>query len=177
MSEELTLLTAIPAVTLAKAQPHTHYVEVRAVDDAQDLSVHYQADEGEVPRVHEKLLVAVLVGIDPAWLDPPTNQPTEPAQPNIRFEAMSVKSHGGIDPSRAEQHDTLHIGHATVDGMNRLSVVTTNESGSVNYARIVLSKGQVTSMLAALLAIYPRLHEDGSGMNIGGDAEFARQVR
>ena len=162
MVQELSLVTATPVVTLTKAMRRIEkYVEVRAEDQAEGLSIHYPADllDG-IPTVQEVLLVAVLAGVHRSWLHPITNQPVEGGIVPIIFQAISANRRGGANPSRAEQFDTLHL--STVDNgvLKRLDVSMRDESGHTVHAHAVLSKGQVTSMLAALLAIYPRLCEE-----------------
>lgn len=186
MSEELSLITATPVVKLLKVFPYStrEKIEVRAAAAVvdHDLSIHYTTESDETPSANEKLLVAVLAGVHQSWLNPPTNQPTEGLTPNIQFEAVSATPRHGRP---AEGHDALRITHGRdTEGGNRLVISMRNESGSVHHAGVTLSKGQVTSMLAALLAIYPRLQEAGAdsdpdsgsyvSIQIDGDAKFAR---
>ncbi len=168
MPEEISIVTATPVVTLTKAMHRTErYVEVRADDrHAEGLSIHYTARliDGSVPTVQEKLLVAVVAGVPSYWLHPITNQPVEGGEVPITFEAVSASRHQGSDPSRAGQFDTLHF--STVDekglsgALKRLHVSMRSESGHVVHAHATLTKGQVTRMIAALLAIYPSLCEE-----------------
>ncbi len=163
MTKELAIVTATPFVTLTKAKRDGGlFVEVRASDQAEGLSIHYDANTewGEVPTVQDRLLVAILSGVRPEWLNPPTNQPVEGGPVPITFEAVSAAERGGIDPVRSRQYDTLHISTVHNGLSNRLDVSMRDESGSLVHAKVVLSKGQVTSMLAALLAIYPHLEEE-----------------
>ncbi len=169
MAEELSIVMATPVVTLTKAKGYNseRFVEVRAgAHPTTALSIHYTAnmDDGGVPTVQDKLLVAVLSGVRREWLHPITNQPVEGGEVPITFEAVSANARGGANPPRAGQFDTLHFSTVNEKGLNgalkRLHVSMRSESGHVVHAAVVLSKGQVTSMLAALLAIYPRLCEE-----------------
>lgn len=168
MSEEVSIHIGIPTVHQAKVIGASPYAEVRAETKASSFSVHYRT-QGEVPAVRERLLVAVLSGVRHAWIDDAPGQEQVP----IRFEGVSALpvaivdpriSASADDPLRAEQFDTLRFSAATTvaDGgghETRLRVSMKDESGDTVHAAVVLSKGQVTSMLAALLAIYPRLEE------------------
>jgi hypothetical protein len=161
MSEELSLITSTPVVTLTKGHPYSHRIEVQAQDNEEAvLSLRYKVyTSDQVPTVREKLLVAVLAGVQPQWLTPPTNQPVEGGPPPIHWEGVSAVPYDS-DGARGGDHDRLHVGQYTNDGMVRLHVGMKNESGHKQHAIVVLSKGQVTSLLAALLAIYPRLEEN-----------------
>jgi hypothetical protein len=168
MSEELTLITATPVVKLLKVYPYStrERIEVRAAseDGPRGLSLYYTTESDEAPSANEKLLVAVLAGVYPSWLTPTAAESLAAAARDepvpIRFEGVSAIPHGGSDPSRSIQHDALHIDAVAGNGMTRLHMSMANEAGSIHLARVMFSKGQVTSMIAALLAIYPRLREN-----------------
>ncbi len=162
MSEEVSIHIGVPTVRQTKMLGYTGTVEVRAQTGVSAFSVRYRQRE-QVPTITERLLVAVLSGVHPEWLpgDPDDAQSEEPVP--ITFEAVSAKARGGNDPSRAELFDVLHLAVVSHNRMRRLHVAMTNEGTKTLYSAAVLSKGQVTQMLAALIAIYPQLHEDEGG--------------
>lgn len=155
MVEEVSLNLTVAGVTQTKINKYNpSIVEVRADDHpGGGLSIRYDAVEGEVPTVNEKLLVAVLSGVHEAWLN---NSPgSETAE--ITFEAISANLR-----ALKEDHncfDALHLNIVDKGVCHRLQVTMTDESGAQTRARVVLSKGQVVSMLAALLAMYDQLTE------------------
>lgn len=172
MSEEVSVTIGLPEVI--KTEAKRGGVEIRAYETIDTNSVvaksggfsaHYVVGTADnAPHIGEKLLVAVLSGVHRSWLDIEGDEAVD-----ITFQAVSAVAHGSNDPSRNQQHDTLHLEVINdpvtppvgpFNGQARLLMSMRNESGSVAHADVVLSKGQVTSMLAALLAIYPRLHED-----------------
>lgn len=186
MSEEVSVTIGTPQVVKTEAKPGG--VEIKAYEVVpgtyrqaahRGLSAHYAVrTTDDAPHIGEKLLVAVLSGVHPEWLDPESNiwathdrglEPLKVQEPvGITFQAVSAKPFNSPYPSRNDQHDTLHLEvindpvtspSGPFNGQARLRVGMKNESGSIRHAEVVLSKGQVTSMLAALLAIYPRLTE------------------
>ena len=161
MVQELTLVTAVPVVTLTKAMHRIEkYIEVRADDPAEGLSIHYEADiDNGVPTVQEELLVAVLSGVNPEWLPDNSVGSTEEPAP-ITFEAVSSMASKVRKNDKENLFDMLHLAVGTHGRMKRLHVSLSDAGRTHLYAAAVLSKGQVTQMIAALLAIYPRLHED-----------------
>ena len=69
---KVTLRTAIPLVTQTKARvPGATLIEVRAQDVGELASIHYLVDrmEDPVPRVGEHVLVSILQGAPPGWLE------------------------------------------------------------------------------------------------------------
>ena len=158
MQEEVSIHIGVPTVRQTKLQGNGT-IEVRAETRASAFSVHYRQRQ-QTPTVTERLLVAVLSGVRPEWLpsDVPGGNNEEPVP--ITYEAVSAEEHGGNNPTIAQTFDVFHLAAVDRGNMKRLHVAMTNESTSVVYAAAVLSKGQVDSMITALIAIYPRLHED-----------------
>lgn len=156
--EEMTLIVATADVGMTKMLTYgPHLVEVRATDKpGGGLSIHYEAEAGEVPTVGEKLLVAVLAGVYSEWLNEQSS-----AHP-ITFRAVSAAPRVAPNVAPGDEgrtFDTLAITETQVEAGTRLYVSMLDESGHVVHAAVELSKGQVTSMLTALLAIYRRLEE------------------
>lgn len=156
MVQELSIVTATPVVSLTKQKKFTeNYVEVRADDLVARLSIHYAADveAGGVPSVQEQLLVAVLAGVPRDWLHEygPRREKVD-----IRWEGVSAKLRHG---SATSGHDTMHLMTAREDRLVRVNIGMFSEARKP-VSEVVLSKGQVTTLLAALLSIYPDLEED-----------------
>jgi hypothetical protein len=168
MSEELNLALAFPIVKLLKVNPlNDRKIEVRAETQQRGLSLHYTVGEGIAPAANEKLLVAVLAGIYPEWFASEqamaawSQDDRDKARP-ITFTAVSALPRvlGSSIVARHSGHDTVHIGTVDPDtGLNRLRIWLRDEDDEL-LGSVVLSKGQVTSLLAALLAIYPRLEKN-----------------
>lgn len=120
------------------------------------LSVHYAAGHhsGMVPAIGDHLLVAVMAGVHESWLGVWPDAEKVP----IEFQAISADRRALKEDGDA--FDMLHLGTKDVGKITRLRVTMTNESGSQVRARVVLSKGQVVSLLAALLAQFDRLTEE-----------------
>lgn len=168
MTQKLSIVMATPEVILTKKRRGMvePYIEVRAGSLSSNrlndgLSIFYDAAHWKVPTVGERLLVAVLSGVKSDWLTVDGEGLRTKSLP-ITYEAVSTMAHSGSNPSRAKQFDTLHFraGQYPVGGSIRLYVSMKNESGDVAHANVVLSKGQVEGMIAALLTIYPRLEEN-----------------
>ncbi len=157
MGEQLRLLVGIPTITGAKIGK---YGEVRIQADegvgggleAHGISVHYclESECGLPPRVREKLLVAVVEGVYPQWLDDTPGS----EMPSITFEADSANGN----------HNAVYLESVARGDAARL-LLTTWERGSAlepgEHRETFLTKGQVASLITALLALYPRLHEAG----------------
>ncbi len=159
MSEEVEVHIGVARVTDAKVLAHSRYNRIKADNSQGDLSVHFVTDGINAPGPREALLVAIINGINPRWLQI-SNADEEPGPVDIDFEAVSAIFHGGPFPERANQHDVFHMTEVTHGNMTRLRLSMTNESGSTVHAHTELSKGQVTQMIASLLVLYSRLHED-----------------
>ena len=157
MSEEVSIHIGVPIVRQTKLLGH-YNTEVRASAKAPAFSTYYyrSQQDGPAPTVGERLLVAVLSGVHPEWLP----IPHDVIQVPIGYKAVSAVSHGGNDPSRANQFDTLRFYQPGRPNLPHLEISMGDESGSVSYATVALTKEQVAQMLAALLAIYPRLNEN-----------------
>lgn len=160
MSEKVNIHIGVPPVRQTKLLGSVGGpIQVRAETHASAFSVHYRQDHS-APTVGERLLVAVLSGVHDSWLPPArmSNPPQEEVQ--IDYRALSAEQYGGNDPSRAENIDVIHMTAVNRGDLKRLHLAMTNMSDSKVHAAVVLTKEQVTQMIAALLAIYPRLHED-----------------
>lgn len=147
--EEVSIYIGVPTVRQTKLQPNGD-IEVRS--QTFSFSLHHR-QRNQAPTVGERLLVAVLSGVHDEWL------PCE-EEVKIDYRADSAEQYGGNDPSRAELTDVLRMTAVDRGRTKRLHLAMTNMSESKVHAAVVLTKGQVTSLLAALIAIYPRLHED-----------------
>ena len=151
MSEEVQVHVGVVRVTDASILGRSTYNRIKADNLSQHLSVHFQTDGGNAPGPREALLVAILSGIRPHWL-----QDGDGAHDKviIDFQAVSaVPRDGNFDVFRMS---TVEHGSA----LNRLRLTMGNESGSLVHTDTELSKGQVTQMIAALLALYPQLREE-----------------
>ncbi len=157
MPEKVSIHIGVPTVRQTKLQGNGT-IEARAETHTRSFSVHYSHTDPP-PTVGEKLLVAVLSGVYPEWLPGGRPEGERGPEPPITYEAVSDVPRGGNDPSRAEQFDTLHFRPANNMDVTRLEIWMASEGGKV-HAAAVLNKRQVTHMLAALIAIYPQLHED-----------------
>ena len=142
------LIVATPRVVETKESPHSErYVKVKATEQPGGaLSVHYEADvEDEVPVIHDNVLVAVCQGAPPQWLpDDPNHELFE-----ITYEADSSNN----------SNQVIRLEEAPIGDMKRLKITTWNRASADEAELIVLTKGQVTSLIMTLLALYPRLHE------------------
>lgn len=156
--EEVSIHIGVPTVRQTKLLGSGN-IEVRADDRvASAFSLHYH-ERTHAPTVGEKLLVAVLSGVHDEWL-PCTDATVCEEEVKIDYRADSAEQFGGNDPSRAGLTDVLRMTPVDRGRTKRLHLAMTNMGESKVYAAVVLNKGQVTSLLAALIAIYPRLHED-----------------
>ena len=159
--DEIGIHIGVPTVRQTKLQPNGT-IEARADTAGSGFSLHYR-QRSHAPTVGEKRLVAVLSGVHPEWL--PDGKCTEIAdEPRIDCELVSGEHHdeGAGTSERDDPDDVDCLSFTAVDRgrMKKLHLAMTNQSRSKVYATVVLNKWQVTQMLAALIAIYPRLHED-----------------
>ena len=175
-TEEVSVYGGIVRVTEAKVVGSSRYNLIKAENRQQGLSVHFRPDGLVAPGPREALLVAIVNGIKPAWLDAKrTGVDGRPV--DIHFRAISAEAGtdkpydvGGKRPAMkssvartdddANLSDMLHMSTIERDNMTRLQLTMTNENSHVLHAAVVLSKGQVTQMIATLLVLYERLHED-----------------
>lgn len=162
MSEDVSIHIGVPTVHQAKMLGQSSSTEVRAKTQVSRFSIHYRT-QGAVPVVREKLLVAVLSGIHPEWL--PSDKCIEIAkEPRIDCELVSSECYdeGASTRERAGPDDKDAFSFARVQRgrTEKLHLAMTNQSHTKVYGAVVLNKWQAAQMLAALLAIYPRLHED-----------------
>ena len=160
IDEEIGIHIGVPTVRQTKLQPNGT-IEARADTAGSGFSLHYR-QRTHAPTVGEKLLVAVLSGVHPEWLPSGKIIADEEDEeiPRIDYRAASVEQYGSNDPSRAENIDVLRMTAVDRGDLKRLHLAMTNMSESKVHAAVVLTKRQVTSLLTALIAIYPRLHED-----------------
>ncbi len=112
---------------------------------------------GDWASVHMNLPVNQAVAPGAELVMAVTDEPALDSETPIRFKAVSATPRKGHDDLG---HDVVHITEVRSDGMNRLLIAMGDEAGSAWHADVVLSKGQVTSMLEKLLAIYPMLREN-----------------
>lgn len=162
MPEELRLMIGTPTITGAKIGKWGE-VRIQADEgpggnsglgpealDLHGISVHYclENELGLPPRVREKLLVAVIEGAHPQWLEDGPNSP-----PEITFETDSA-NHNRCAMLLTEQP----VGDGT-----RAKLTTWERDAASTPGRhdtdIILSKGQVANLIMTLMALYPRLHE------------------
>lgn len=161
MSEEITIHIGVPTVRQTKLQP-SGTIEARADTAGSGFSLHYR-QRTQVPTVGEKLLVAVVNGVHPEWL--PLNDPTDDEEP-VRIDCELVSGEHFDEPARTlhrdgpDDVDCLSFTNVDRGRTKKLHLAMTNQSHTKVYATVVLNKQQVTQMLAALIAIYPQLHED-----------------
>ncbi len=152
MSEEVSIHIGVPTVRQTRLQGNGT-IEARAETNTAAFSVHY-SQRANGPTVGQRLLVAVLNGIHPEWLPPKETMP-------VTFEAVSAENNGLHRILTGDgEFDALHLSAVDRGSATRLCMTMTDESASKLHANVVLNKWQVTQMLAALIAIYPRLHED-----------------
>ncbi len=160
--EEISIHVAAPTVRQTKLQVNGT-IEARANTNSAAFSVHYRQSD-QAPTVGEKLLVAVLSGVHDEWL--PSEQPEALAEDETRIDCELVSGEhydeGSSTCERTGRDDVDVLSFTSVDRgrTKKLHLAMTNQSRKRVYATVVLNKWQVTQMLAALLAIYPQLHED-----------------
>ena len=164
MTQQLRLFVGTPTITGAKigkwGEVRIHADEGPGGNsglgpealDIHGISVHYclETELGLPPRVREKLLVAVIEGVYPQWLD---GSPVGDV-PDITYEADSANNN-----SNAMCLETVPTGDT-----ERLMLTTWERGGKASssvHREMFLTKGQVASLIASLLALYPRLHEAG----------------
>ncbi len=156
MGKTIHLLVGKPTITGAKIGK---YGEVRIQADEgpggnsegepHGISVHYciESEQAEPPRVREKLLVAVVEGVYPQWLD---------SWPGGDMVDITYEADSSNNNDRVVKLQTCPIGDTS-----RLLLQTwvRPHYGRADRADVILAKGQVASLITALLALYPRLHE------------------
>ena len=176
MSEEVSIHGGIVYVTEARVKANSRYNRIKADNPRRDLSVHFNfnTDGITAPGPREALLVPVISGIQPKWLLLP-EAGEEPV--DIHFRAISaeactdrpydvgeerpaIKSTVARSDEDSGLSDMLHMSTIKRGHMTRLQLTMTNESSHVMHAGVIMSKGQVTQMIASLLVLYSRLHED-----------------
>lgn len=154
MTEEMALLIGTPTVTGTKIGKYGE-VRVQADDgpggNGYGISVHYIiADIDDAPpAVREKLLVAVVEGAYPQWLDDTPGGDMV----DITYEADSANN-----SDRVLRMESVPTGDAV-----RLMFSTWERGGSMATRQkqdVILTQGQVANLITTLLALYPRLHED-----------------
>lgn len=155
MHKEIALIVGTPTVTGTKIGK---LGEVRVVADdgpgsPDGISVHYIIEDHDdtPPAVREQLLVAIIEGAYPQWLDDTPNGDVV----DITYEAESANGN-----NRVVRLETVPIG----DGSRLLlSTWTRSTSTSVNAKPqdVILTRDQVMNLVMTLLALYPRLHEAG----------------
>jgi len=167
MPEEINLTIGIPEVVKTEIKHGgvlTRAYEVipganRPIAEMDALSIHYHVESAqEAPHIGENLLVAVLSGIHNEWLpslDVPTPEPVAVISELVSAETSKVRKNEDTN-----LFDMLHMKQVERGRCTRLHVAMSDESKTRLYGAVVLNKWQVTQMIAALLAIYPRLHED-----------------
>lgn len=160
MSEEVSIHGGVVRVTDASVIGQTIYNRVKAENFQGRLSVHFQTDGVTAPGPREALLVAILSGVHPQWLETHGVGGDTEAPVDINFRADSAVTRGGNFPERATQTDAFHMSEISSGHKTRLHLKMTDMSANTVHAVAVLNKWQVTQMIAALLALYPRLHED-----------------
>jgi len=153
MSEEMRLIVGTPTVTGTKIGKLGE-VRIQADDGpgGDGISVHYilASENTAPPAVREKLLVAIVEGAYPQWLedDGPGRE-----RPEITFEAESANGNNRV----------VRLIERPSGGWTRAQLSTFTRSTSTGVGAptydVLLSKGQVTSLIMTLLALYPRLHE------------------
>lgn len=175
MSNEINIHGGVVRVTDASVMRGSRFNRIKAINNHKNLSVHFTTDGVTAPGPREALLVTIISGIHQEWLESAVSSDERPV--DINFSAVSAEVsqdkpyHLGQDNcaikstyARADEEeevsDVLHMSTVERDHMTRLQFVMTNESGRALHAAVVLSKGQVTQMIAALLVLYSRLHED-----------------
>ncbi len=174
MSEEVEVHGGVVRVTDASVVGRSTYNRVKADNLQRHLSVHFQTDGATAPGPREALFVAIISGIYPQWL----KEPMAGEKPvDIHFRAISaeactdrpydvgeerpaIKSTVARSDEDAGLSDMLHMSTVERGHMTRLQLTMTNESSHVMHAGVIMSKGQVTQMIASLLVLYTRLHED-----------------
>ncbi len=157
MSEEMALIIGTPTVTGTKIGKFGE-VRIQADDGPggpDGISVHYLiADTKEVPpAVREKLLVAIIEGAYPQWLDDTPGGEL----PDITYEADSANGN-----HRVVRLESVPTGEATRLLLTTWARALTPECARDPHTEVFLEKGQVMNLIMMLLALYPRLHDAGA---------------
>lgn len=155
-TEEISVYGGIVHVTEAKIVGHSRYNFIKAENHQRSFSVHFRPDGLIAPGPREALLVAIVSGVPAKWLMKP-DAGEEPMR--IDFEAVSAEPRTA--PSKADgMVDMFHMTTVKRNNMTRLHLSMTNQNKSELHGTILMSKGQVTQMIASLLVLYEQLHED-----------------
>lgn len=155
MHKEIALIVGTPTVTGTKIGK---LGEVRVVADdgpgsPNGISVHYIIEDHDdtPPAVREQLLVAIIEGTYPQWLDDTPGGDMV----DITYEADSA-NHNGM---------TMRLETVPMGDQMRLLITTWERGGTMASGirrEIFLTQGQVMNLVMTLLALYPRL-QDGEG--------------
>lgn len=155
MSEEVIIQGGVVRVTDANVVGASRFNRIKATNNHKNLSVHFTTDGVDAPGPREALLVAIISGIRLEWLRPKDDA----SRVEINFEAVSAEPRSA--PKEAVgKIDVFHMTTVKRGNMTRLHLGMTNQSQSELHGAVLMSKGQVVQMIAALLALYPILHED-----------------
>lgn len=156
MPEEIIIHGGVIHVTDASIIGQSRFNHIKAEDRQKGISVHFRPDGIFAPGPREALLVAILSGVPAKWLMKP-DAGEEPMR--IDFEAVSAEPRTA--PSKADgMVDVFHMTTVKRNNMTRLHLSMTNQNKSELHGTILMSKGQVTQMIASLLVLYEQLHED-----------------
>ncbi len=166
MSDEITIEGGVVHVTDANIIGHSRHNRIKARNDQRSMSVHYRTDGVRAPGPREALLVTILSGVPLPWLQVSAG-PEEPGPVDIDFTAESTEKFGSEymgssakDGQRPKQHDFIRMTEVARGDTTRLHMAMTSPGAAVVHGIVVLNKRQVTQMIASLLVLYPRLHED-----------------
>ncbi len=182
MSEEVSIHGGVVRVTDARVLSNSRYNRIKADNSQNDLSVHFTTVGETAPGPREALLVHIVSGIHPTWLQvsgyATSDDEVVPVEAaDIHFRAISAEACtdkpydvGEERPAikatlaRSEEatglFDMLHMSTVERGNMTRLQLTMTNESSHIMHGGVVMNKSQVTQMIASLLVLYSRLHED-----------------
>ena len=161
MSEEIRILIGVPTVRATKILGQSPSTEVRAEVTPPRFSIHFQV-QGKVPAVREKLLVAVLSGVHPESLPYPKNASAKETRIDCELVSGEHYDKDAIVLERTGPDDMDALSFTAVDRgrTKKLHLAMTNQSRTKVSGAVVLNKWQAAQMMAALIAIYPQLHED-----------------
>ena len=176
MPEEISIHGGVVHVTDASIIGQSRFNHIKAEDRQKGISVHFRPDGIDAPGPREALLVAIISGIKPAWLETKRTGVDGPPV-DIHFRAISaeactdkpydvgesrpaIKSSVARTDEDAGLADMLHMSTVERGSMTRLQLTMTDESSHVLHASVIMSKSQVTQMIASLLVLYERLQED-----------------
>ena len=174
--EEITIHGGVVRVIDAHVLEGSRYNRIKAENQIRHLSVHYQIDGINSPGPRDALLVSIVSGIQPEWLK---NTGVDEAGPPVSIDFLAVSAEACTDKpynvgkqrpaiksesARIDeddsQFDMLHMSTIQRGSTTRLHLTMTDESSHKLHASVVMSKGQVTQMIAHLLVLYQRLNEN-----------------